>query len=265
MSQHPIARPPRTHLLADSAVLTRRNLTLYRRDPTLLAFFTVQPILLVVLITYVFGGAVGTATGVHYIDYFMPGVFVLAIGFGSANTAVGIAEDLGHGVIDRFRSLPIARAAVLVGRTASDTIRNALVLVIMVAVGYAAGFRFRTGLPLALAAVAMTLATGIALCWISAYVGLVVGGAEAAQLAVLAIIIPLSFASSVFVPVASMPGWLQVIANINPITHAVDAIRALALGGPTAGPVTRASIWIAAILLISVPLAAARYRRVSAT
>lgn len=258
-------RRPRTHLVSDTAVLTRRNLTLYRRDPTLLAFFTVQPILLVVLITYVFGGAVEASIGVDYIDYFMPGVFVLAIGFGSANTAVGIAEDLGHGVIDRFRSLPIARAAVLAGRTASDTIRNALVILLMVAVGFAAGFRFRAGVLPALGAIGMTLAIGIALCWISAYVGLVVGGAEAAQLAVLAIIIPLSFASSIFVPVASMPGWLQVIANVNPITQAVDAIRALALGGPTAGPVIRALLWIAAILAVTVPLASARYRRVAAT
>jgi ABC-2 type transport system permease protein/oleandomycin transport system permease protein len=253
------------HLLSDTAVLTRRNLTLYRRDPTLLAFFTVQPTLLVVLITYVFGGAIEKSVGGHYIDYFMPGVFVLAIGFGSANTAVGIAEDLGHGVIDRFRSLPIARAAVLAGRTASDTVRNALVVVLMVAVGSLVGFRFRAGFPAALGAIAMTLAIGVALCWISAYVGLVVSGAEAAQLAVLAIIIPLSFASSIFVPVASMPGWLQVIANLNPITHAVDAIRALALGGPTAGPVTRALLWIAGILLVAVPLASTRYRRVSAS
>lgn len=258
-------RRPNAHLVSDTAVLTRRSLTLYRRDPTLLAFFTVQPILLVVLITYVFGGAVESSIGVHYIDYFMPGVFVLAIGFGSANTAVGIAEDLGHGVIDRFRSLPIARAAVLAGRTASDTIRNALVVTLMVAVGFAAGFRFRAGPLAALGAIAMTLAFGVALCWISAYVGLVVRGAEAAQLAVLAIIIPLSFASSVFVPVASMPDWLQVIANINPITQAVDAIRALALGGPTAGPVIRALIWIATILAVTVPFASARYRRVGAT
>lgn len=260
----PRSRRPRTNLISDTAVLTRRNLTLYRRDPTLLAFFTVQPILLVVLITYVFGGAIEQSIGVHYIDYFMPGVFVLAIGFGSANTAVGIAEDLGHGVIDRFRSLPIARSAVLAGRTASDTIRNALVIVLMIAVGFLVGFRFRAGPLAAVAAIGMTLAIGIALCWISAYVGLVVSGAEAAQLAVLAIIIPLSFASSVFVPVASMPGWLQVIANLNPITHAVDAIRALALGGPTAGPVTRALLWIAAILAVTVPLASARYRRVAA-
>jgi ABC transporter DrrB family efflux protein len=247
-------RRSKSHLIADTVVLTRRNLTLYRRDPALLAFFTVQPILLVVLITYVFGGAVEAIIGVQYIDYFMPGVFVLAIGFGSANTAVGIAEDLGRGVIDRFRSLPIARGAVLAGRTASDTIRNAVVILIMVAVGFLVGFRFRTSFPLALASLGMTLAIGI-----------LVGGAEAAQLAVLAIIIPLSFASSVFVPVASMPGWLQVIAKINPITQAVDAIRALALGGPTAGPVTRALVWIAAILAVSVPLAAYRYRRVAAT
>jgi ABC transporter DrrB family efflux protein len=232
-------RRPRTHLISDTVVLTRRNLTLYRRDPTLLAFFIVQPILLVVLITYVFGGAIEQSIGVHYIDYFMPGVFVLAIGF--------------------------ARAAVLAGRTASDTIRNALVIVLMIAVGFLAGFRFRAGVLAAVAAIGMTLAIGIALCWISAYVGLVVGGAEAAQLAVLAIIIPLSFASSVFVPVASMPGWLQVIANLNPITQAVDAIRALALGGPTAGPVIRALLWIGAILAVTVPLASARYRRVAAT
>jgi ABC transporter DrrB family efflux protein len=255
---------PRTHLLADTTVLTWRNLIRYRRDPTLLAFFTVQPTLLVVLITYVFGGAIQQSIGVHYIDYFMPGVFVLAIGFGSANTAVGIAEDVSNGVIDRFRSMPIARAAVLAGRTASDTVRNLLVIALMIAVGYLVGFRFRGGVAAAVAAVAMTLAIGIALCWISAYVGLVVGGAEAAQLAVLAIIIPLSFASSVFVPVASMPGWLQVIAKLNPITQAVDAIRALALGGPTSGPVIRALLWIAAILAVTVPLAAARYRRVAA-
>ncbi|HEY6748090.1 MAG TPA: ABC transporter permease [Mycobacteriales bacterium] len=250
-------------LVTDSAVMTRRNLTRYLRDPTLLAFFTTQPVLLVVLFTYVFGGVVERTTGQHYIDYFMPGVFVLAIGFGSANTAVGIAEDLGHGVVDRFRSLPIARSAVLAGRTASDTLRNVVVVLLMVAVGYLVGFRFRTGVPLALAALGMTLAVGLALCWIAAFVGLVVKGAEAAQLAVLSIMIPLSFASSTFVPIETMPGWLQAFAKVNPVTSAVDAIRALALGGPTAGPVTRALAWIVGLLAVFIPLAVSRYRRVA--
>jgi ABC transporter DrrB family efflux protein len=259
--------PPRAsgpRVVTDAVVMTRRNLTRYLRDPTLLAFFTTQPVLLVVLFTYVFGGVVERTTGQHYIDYFMPGVFVLALGFGSANTAVGIAEDLGHGVVDRFRSLPIARSAVLAGRTASDTLRNVVVVLIMVAVGYVVGFRFRTGFPLALAALGMTLAVGLALCWIAAFIGLVVKGTEAAQLAVLSIMIPLSFASSTFVPIETMPGWLQAFATVNPVTSAVDAIRALALGGPTAGPVTHAVLWIAGLLAVFVPLAVSRYRRVAA-
>ena len=216
--------------------MTRRYLHHYLRKPSLLAIALVQPVLFVLLWTYVFCGAIQTPGGITYVDYLMPGLFILAIAFGSANTGVGLADDLARGLIDRFRALPMARPALLVGRTLADTARNTFVVLLMVAVGYAVGFRFHAGPAAALAALAIPLAVGYLLSWISALIGLTVRDPETAGTASLLPVIPLAFTSSTFVPVATMPGWLQTWANTNPITHAVDATRALALGGPTSGP-----------------------------
>src|SRR6266542_6657184 len=212
-------------LVADIATVTGRNLRRLTRVPTLIAFATVQPIMFVLLFTYTWGGAVRPPGVAHYIDYVLPGIFVLAIAFGASQTAVAIAEDLSTGMIDRFRALPMARSAVLAGRTAADAVRNLFVFALMTAVGAAIGFRFHAGPAAAAATIGLALAVGIAFSWINALLGLLVRDAESAGLAGLFAVIPLIFTSSTFVPVATMPGWLQAFAKVNPITVTVDALR----------------------------------------
>ncbi len=251
--------------LANTGTITARNLRRLARVPTLIAFATVQPVLLVVLFTYVFGGAVHPPGVTRYIDYLLPGVFVLAIGFGASQTGVAVAEDLASGMIDRFRALPMAPAAVLAGRVTADAIRNLFVVGLMIAVGSAIGFRFHAGPIPALAAVVLAVATGLAFSWLNALLGLLVHDAESAGLAGLFPVIVLVFTSSTLVPVATMPGWLQAFARANPITVVVGALRALCLGGPTARPAAEALAWIGGLLLVTVPTAITRYRHTTAT
>ncbi|HEX6933491.1 MAG TPA: ABC transporter permease, partial [Streptosporangiaceae bacterium] len=187
-------------------------------------------------------------------------IFVLAIGFGASQTGVAIAEDLATGMIDRFRSLPISGAAVLAGRVAADALRNVFVVVLMIAVGVAIGFRFHAGLPAALAAVGLAAVTGVAFSWLNLLLGLVVRDAETAGLAGLFPVVILFFTSSVLVPVGTMPGWLQAFARANPITVITVALRALCLGGPTARPVAEAAAWLAGLLAFIIPVAIVRYR-----
>ena len=197
--------------MTDARIVTGRNLRHFVRQPQLLIFSTIQPVMFVLLFAYVFGGAVKGSLphGVNYIDFLLPGIFVQSVAFRATQTAVGLAEDLDRGVVDRFRSMPMARSAVLVGRSVADLMRNVLIVGLMIIVGYLIGFRFGAGLPDALASVAVVSAFGFALSWIFAFVALTVRGAEAAQSAGFVVIFPLVFASSVFVPVSSMPGWLQ--------------------------------------------------------
>jgi ABC-2 type transport system permease protein/oleandomycin transport system permease protein len=256
----PVPTSEQGRLLANIATITGRNLHRLVRVPTLIAFATIQPILFVLLFTYAFGGAIHPPGVTHYIDYLLPGIVVLAIAFGASQTGVAIADDLTTGMIDRFRALPMARSAVLAGRTAADAVRNLFVLALMTTVGYAVGFRFHAGLAAALAALGLALAIGVTFSWLNALLGLLVRDAESAGLAGLLAAIPLVFTSSTFVPVATMPGWLQAFAQLNPITVTVDALRALCLGGPTATPVWHALVWIAALLLVTVPAAVTRYR-----
>jgi ABC-2 type transport system permease protein/oleandomycin transport system permease protein len=246
--------------LANTATITARNLKRLTRVPTLMALATLQPILFVTLFTYAFGGAIHTPGTTHYIDYLLPGIVVLAIGFGASQTGVAIAEDLATGMIDRLRSLPIASASVLAGRVAADAVRNLFVVGLMLAVGSAIGFRFHAGPAAALGAVTLAVAAGIAFSWLNLLLGLVVRDAETAGLAGLFPVIILTFTSSTLVPVATMPGWLQAFAKINPITVIVGALRALCLGGPTAKPVSEALAWIGGLLLATVPAAISRYR-----
>jgi ABC-2 type transport system ATP-binding protein len=266
-----LARRPRRPIwqasrsaISDGAIVTLRNLRHFVRQPELLIFSTIQPIMFVLLFVYVFGGAVGRSlpAGVSYVDFLLPGIFVQSVTFRASQTAVGLAEDLQRGVIDRFRSIPMARSAVLAGRTAADLVRNVLIVVLMIGVGYAVGFRFTGGPAGALASVVVVAAFGFALSWIFAFVALTVRGAEAAQTAGFVVVFPLVFASSVFVPVATFPGWLQAIAKVSPVTLTTDTARSLALTGtPTSlGPT---AAWIAGLLAVSVPLCVWRYRRMS--
>lgn len=252
-------------LLANVATITGRNLHRLVRVPTLIAFATVQPIMFVLLFTYTWGGAVHPPGVAHYIDYVLPGTFVLAIAFGASQTGVAIADDLATGMIDRFRALPMARSAVLAGRAAADAVRNLFVVGLMTGVGSLIGFRFHAGPGAALAAVGLALAIGVAFSWIFALLGLLVRDPESVGIGGLLAVIPLIFVSSTFVPVATMPGWLQAFAKLNPITITVDALRALCLGGPTASHVWQALAWITGLLLLTIPAAVLRYRHTTTT
>jgi ABC transporter DrrB family efflux protein len=248
----------------DTAVVTGRNLRHFIRQPDLLVFSTIQPVLFVLLFVYVFGGAIARSLshGVSYVDFLLPGIFVQSVTFGASQTAVGLKEDLTRGVVDRFRSMPVARSAVLAGRTLADLVRNILVIFLMIAVGYAVGFRFLGGVAGAVGCIAVVAAFGLALSWIFAFVALTVRGAETAQTAGFVVIFPLVFASSVFVPVTTFPHWLQAFAKINPVTVTADAARSLALYG-TPASLGEAAAWIGGLLAVFIPLSVWRYRRIS--
>ena len=234
---------------SDTMAITWRNLLMLRRVPQLLVFSTIQPVLFVLMFRYVFGGAI-RVPGVRYVDYLMPGIFAQTVAFGSINTGVGLAQDLGTGLIERFRSLPMARSAVLAGRTAADVVRNVLVVALMVSVGFIVGFRVHTNAAGLLAAVGLMLLFGLA-----------TANPESAQAAAFPLLAPLVFASSAFVPLKSMPGWLQVFAAHQPVTITVDAVRALVLGGPTLRPVVQMVAWAVGLIAVFAPLAVSRYRR----
>jgi ABC-2 type transport system ATP-binding protein len=264
---------PRPHLASprevrsaagDAAVVTARNLRHFIRQPQLLIFSTIQPVMFVILFVYVFGGAVSGALpeGVEYVDFLLPGIFVQSVTFRATQTAIGLAEDLNRGVVDRFRSMPMARSAVLLGRTVADLLRNTVIIALMFVVGYLVGFRFHGGVLGALACVAVVAAFGFALSWIFAFVALTVRGAEAAQSAGFVVVFPLVFASSVFVPVSTMPDWLQAFAEVSPVTVTADAARSYALtGAPTS--LGAAAAWIGGLLALFIPLCVWRYRRMS--
>ena len=250
--------------LRDGSVLAGRNIRHFWRQPQLLLFSTVQPIMFVLLFSYVFGGAVkGSLHGVKYIDFLLPGIFVQSVAFRATQTAVGLSEDLERGVIDRFRSMPMARSAVLIGRTTADLVRNVLIIGLMTAVGYLIGFQFHAGVLNALACIAVISAFGLALSWIFAFVALTVRGAEAAQSAGFVVIFPLVFASSVFVPVSTMPDWLQAVAEVSPVTLTADTARTYALVGGVPGSLAETVAWIIGLLAIFIPLCVWRYRRMS--
>jgi ABC-2 type transport system permease protein/oleandomycin transport system permease protein len=252
-------------VIKDTLVLTRRNLLKYVRVPTLLIFSTVQPVMFVLLFAFVFGGAIGVEGGLDYIDFLMPGIFLQTSVFGSTNTGVGLAEDMNRGLIDRFRSLPMSRSAVLAGRTLSDSARNLFVVLLMTLVGYLIGFDFKQGPIKAAGAIVLVLLFGYAFTWISATIGLALRDVESTQAASFVWIFPLTFASSAFVPVESMASWLQVFVRNNPITLSADAARWLILGEPygSAADVWKALAWIAVLLAVFIPLAVSRYRKVT--
>jgi len=270
MSQTAIAIPQPTErhglrrlggAVSDTIAMAGRNLITYRRVPQLLVFSTIQPVIFVLLFRYVFGGAVSSSLSVPYVDYLMPGIFVQLTVFGAIGTAVGLATDLKSGLLERFRSLPMARSGVLAGRTIADLARNVFVMALVSVVGFAVGFRVHTTALLFLAGIALVLMFAYALSWVFAFVGLAVGDPETAQAAAFPIIAPLVFASSAFVPVETMPGWLQAFADYQPVSVTASAVRALVLGGPTTSYVLQSLAWIAGIIILSAPIAVRRYRR----
>ena len=251
------------YAVADTAVIAKRNLLRIPRQPDLWVSFTIQPIMFVLLFVYVFGGAIQTPF--DYVDFLMPGIIVQSIAFGGFVTALGMSEDVSKGLIDRFRSLPMSRAAVLTARTSSDVVLNCLSLVVLFAVGFAAGFNFigATAGEIALGIV-LLLFLGYAFSWIFALVGLYSSSPETANSIGFTLIFPLTFASSVFVPAESMPDGLQQFAEANPFTTISDAVRSLWLDTPANTDIWMSFIWCAVLTAVFAPLAVARYRKVAA-
>ena len=247
-------------LLTDTVVIAERNLVRLPRAPELLLAFTVQPIMFVLLFRYVFGGAIVTP-GYSYADFLIPGIIVQNIAFGGFVTALGLNEDLHKGLIDRFRSLPMSRSAVLAGRTLADVVTNALSATILIVTGLLIGFSFHTGVAEAIAGFGLLLLFGYAFSWVFAFLGMLVTSPEAANSVGFIAVFPLTFISSAFVPVQSMPSALRTFAEVNPFTLTVNAMRSLWLGAPAGNNIWGAIVWALAILAVFAPLAVARYRR----
>jgi len=246
-------------LVTDTLIIAERNLIRLPRAPDLLLAFTVQPIMFLLLFVYVFGGAIVTP-GYSYVDFLLPGIIVQNIAFGGFVTAVGLNEDLSKGLIDRFRSLPMARPAVLAGRTLADVATNALSVFILLVTGLIIGFRFDAGVGEIVLGLILLLLFGYAFSWVFAWLGLLVSSPESANSVGFIAVFPLTFISSAFVPVESMPSALQWFAEVNPFTVVVDAMRALWVGAPAGNSIWGAFVWSFVILAIFAPLAVARYR-----
>ena len=259
--------------VSDCWMLTVRLLKQILRVPDLLVFSIIQPIMFVLLFRYVFGGAIAVGGGSGgYVQYLMPGIFVQTLLFNGAATGIGMADDLQKGLVDRFRSLPIARSALLVGRSISDLIRATLIFFVMLIVGYATGFRFGGGVSGAVAGSLLVLAFSFAFSWIGIFIGLLVKTVEAAQSGGFIWLFPLTFASSAFVRTDTMPSWLRSFADHNPVTVVVNACRRLYLSDASArrfgvpdlaGQLGQSLLWLALVLAVFVPLSVRKYRNLS--
>jgi ABC transporter DrrB family efflux protein len=251
--------------ISDALVITRRNLLVWMRVPAYLVFTVVQPVIFVLLFRYVFGGAIQAPGAGGYVSYLMPGIIGQTAAFATFATAIALAQEAKKGVIDRFRAMPMARSAVLAGRLIADSIRMMIVILVIVAVGYAVGFRFQNGVAGAVGMVLLAEAFGVTICAVSAFIGLAIKDEESVQAFGLIWLFPLTFVSSAFVPIATMPDWLQVFAKNQPVTLVINAMRSMALGGP-AFPLNPALweslLWLAGVLIVFVPLAVWSYRRV---
>jgi len=249
------------HSVSDTFVLARRNLKRIPRQPDLLIAYTIQPVMFVLLFIYVFGGAIQTP-GFDYVDFLMPGIIVQSIAFGGFVTALGLSEDVQKGLIDRFRSLPMSRAAVLTGRTMSDILLNCLSLTVLLTVGFICGFNFQdTSVGEVLLGIFLLLLFGYAFSWIFALVGLFSSSPETANSIGFTAIFPLTFASSAFVPAESMPAGLQWIAEHQPVTPIVDSVRALTMGTPLDNELWIAFAWCAAGIVVGRIAAAHLFRQ----
>jgi ABC-2 type transport system permease protein len=259
-SLKPQARPSLYWTFADALVLAKRHLIQIPRIPEELIFATIQPIMFVLLFRYVFGGAIAVS-GTTYVNFLMAGIFVQTVIFGSTSTGIGLATDLQRGLIDRFRSLPMAKSAVLTGRTISDLVRNTFVVIVMWTVGLLVGFQPQGNILYLFVAVGLLLLTSFAFSWISATIGLSVNTVEAAQSAGFIWLFPLTFASSAFVPTQSMPTWLRVFAEHQPVTQIVNATRGLILNHPDPQTIWIAIAWCVGILIVFIPLSVRAYGR----
>jgi ABC transporter DrrB family efflux protein len=274
---HPIAgtrypaakRPSIVWAFLDALVLARRSVLETARIPELIVFVAIQPIMFVLLFRYVFGGAIQVPGG-NYVNYLMPGIFVQTVAFGGVTTAIGLTQDLTRGIIDRFHSLPMSSSAVLTGRTFADLVRNLFTVVIMLIVGFLVGFRPQGTVFEFLLGIAVLMGVSFAFSWISAFIGLAVRSVEAAQSGGFIWLFPLTFASSAFVPVATMPSWLQAFARHNPVSVLADSLRGLFHVNPalttadTRWALIQSVLWIAGILIVFIPISVIRYRSTTA-
>jgi ABC transporter DrrB family efflux protein len=249
--------------VTDTLTMTRRNLLVWMRVPAYIVFTVIQPVMFVLMFRYVFGGAILVHTKGGYVDFLMPGILAQTAAFATFGTAIALAQELQKGVIDRLKSMPMARSAVLAGRLVADTARMFLTILIVVGVGYAVDFRFANGAGLAVAMVALATVFGLAICCISAFTGLAIGDEESVQAFGLIWLFPLTFLSSAFVPISSMPGWLQAFANNQPVTYIINAMRAMAIGGPIEPSLWKSAVWLAGIFVVFAPLAVRAYKRAS--
>ncbi|MDE2949978.1 MAG: ABC transporter permease [Chloroflexota bacterium] len=247
----------------DTFIVMRRNLYAYQRQPELVIFATFQPVMFLLLFTYVFGGAISFSTGGDYINFLLPGIIIQTILFASANTTVGLSVDLSRGIIDRFRSLPMSRAAVLAGRTSADTLRGLFTVTIMIVVGYIIGFRFEDW-GSGLMGLALAVAFGYSVTWIAATIGLFVKDPETAQVAGFIWLFPMTFASSIFVPTRTMMAeWLRAFAENQPVSVVANTVRDLMTGTVNPDEIVISLLWIAGIVAVFLPMAVWRYARVA--
>jgi ABC transporter DrrB family efflux protein len=246
---------------SDTMAITRRNLLVWYRVPAYLFFTVIQPVIFVLMFRYVFGGAIHVPGG--YVNFLMPGIIAQTAAFACFGTAIALAQELQKGVIDRLRSMPMARSAVLTGRLTADTLRMTITILIVVGIGYTVGFRFENGAVPAVLMVILAIVLGVACCVIAAYTGLAIKDEESVQAFGLIWLFPLTFLSSAFVPIQSMPGWLQAFANNQPVTFIINTMRALALGGPIEANLWKSVAWLAGIFIVFLPLAVRAYKRAS--
>ena len=247
--------------VSDTLTITRRNLLVWMRVPAYIVFTVIQPVMFVLMFRYVFGGAIQVNVPGGYVNFLMPGIIGQTAAFATFGTAIALAQELKKGVIDRLKSMPMARSAVLAGRLVADTARMLVTILIVVGVGYAVGFRFENGALPAVFMVVLAVVFGLAVCCIAAFTGLAIGDEESVQAFGLIWLFPITFLSSAFVPIASMPGWLQAFANNQPVTYVINTMRALALGGPIEADLWKSVAWLAGIFVVFAPLAVRAYRR----
>ena len=247
----------------DTWVMTKRNLTVWSRVPAIIVFTIVQPVIFTLLFRFVFGGAIPVNIPGGYVNYLLPGIVGQTAAFASMGTAIALAAEVQKGVVDRLRAMPVARGAFLGGRLLADIVRMTITVLIIVGIGYVVGFRFMGGFGSGVAMVGLAIALGASMCLISATVGLTLKNEESTQAFGLIWLFPLTFISSAFVPVESMPGWLQAFANNQPVTHVVNALRSFALGTPMHDNLWLSIVWLVGIVVVFTPLAVRAYQRVS--
>ncbi len=249
--------------VSDTLTITHRNLLVWLRVPAYIVFTVIQPVIFVLMFRYVFGGAIHVAVKGGYVNFLMPGIIAQTAAFATFGTAISLAQELKKGVIDRLKSMPMARSAVLAGRLVADTMRMTVTILIVIGVGYAVGFRFENGVIPAILMVALGIFLGVSICMISAFTGLAIGDEESVQAFGLIWLFPVTFLSSAFVPISTMPGWLQAFANNQPVTYVVDTMRSLAIGGPIEASLWKSLVWLVGILVVFGPLAVRAYKRAS--